>query len=305
LTTKHLLLIIILTAMLSGQTLEVKSTRQLLKETDSPFAFPSYTVDGQALLVTQTAYTGLWRLDRESEDLVQLTAAVGAGYEPRSLADGSIIYRQDEYEKGRKLTSLFKVQGDEHQRLTEPARFVSPANMMGDHLIYLQDESFTVLDGTNGELQVLSGHYATVLNDKLTLKVYDQDGIRPIMPQGSGNYIWSAMSPDGQRVVYTKTGTGTFVCDLNGKVLADLGYAHAAQWSPDGSYIAYMKDYDDGVQYTSSEIWVATADGQITWQITDTPERIEMYPQWSPDGSRLVYQSLQGEIFETIIEIAE
>ncbi len=82
-------------------------------------------------------------------------------------------------------------------------------------------------------------------------------------------------------------------------------YAHASQWSPDGEYLVYMKDMDDGEQFTASEIWVSTADGSQQWMITDTHDKIEMYPQWSPDGNSIVYHSLRGELIETTIQITD
>jgi len=302
---KYFALILILATSLLGKNIVIKNTELLLSEGKTPFYFPVYTIDGQSILLTQNAYTGLWILDRSSEDLRQITKSQGAGFEPRSLLDGSIIYRQDEYEQGRKFTSLYKADTTGNHLIADRARFVSPANMVDHRMYYLIDETPTILNASSGTLENNLKNYTTILNDKLSLKHY-KAGVQSILaPHGQGNYIWSELSPTGDMLVFTKTGQGTYVCDLDGKISADLGVAHAARWSPDGQYLAYMKDLDDGSQYTESEIWIVSYDGSQSWKITDTPHIIEMYPQWSPDGQRLIYHSLRGEIFETSFEIVE
>jgi len=305
LNTKLFTLFFVLASGLLAKDIIIDETHVLIDDINTPFYFPVYTIDGESILMTQNAYAGLWVMDRTSEELEQITNSQGAGFQPRSLTDGSIIYRQDEYEKGRKFTSLYKVDAAGKHLIAEGSRFVSPANMVDDKLVYLNDESLTILNGISGQSERNLADYTTVLNDRLTLKLYDNGVQSIIAPQGEGNYIWSAISPDYDKLVYTKTGQGTFVCDLDGKVISDLGYAHAPQWSPDGEYLVYMKDRDDGNQYTESEIWIVSYDGENAWRITETPDTIEMYPQWSPDGKRVIYHSLRGEIIETSFEIVE
>ena len=302
---KYFALILALTTILLAKDMVIKDTQVLLSTVNTPFYFPAYTIDGESILLTQNAYTGLWILNRSSEELRQITSVQGAGYQPRSLSDGTVIYRQDEYQKGRKFTSLYKADASGNHLIAEGARFVSPANMVDHRMLYLIDETPTILNAITGQRERNLADYTTVLNDKLSLKLFKAGEQTILAPQGQGNYIWSELSPSGDMVVYTMTGQGTFVCDLEGKVIADLGDAHAAQWSPDGKYIAYMQDLDDGSQYTESEIWIVSYDGHHAWKITDTPDIIEMYPQWAPDGQHVIYHSLQGEIMETSFEIVE
>lgn len=283
----------------------VEDTRVLWDDMSQPFYFPVYTLDGESILMTQSAYSGLWIMNRTTKESRQLTDSQGAGYEPRSLKDGTIIYRHDEYSQGRKFTSLYKSDHKGNHLISEAARFVSPANLINDRLIYLVGETPIILNPVSTLREANLEDYTPVLNDKLVMKLY-QGGVETIIaPQGAGNYIWSELSPGGDHIVYIKTGQGAFVCDLKGNIVSELGDIHAPQWSPDGEFLVYMDDRDDGVQYTASEIWVVSYDGTQSWKITDTSDIIEMYPQWSPDGMRLVYHSLSGEIIETLIKIVE
>ncbi|MBT3228448.1 MAG: hypothetical protein HOD43_13205 [Candidatus Marinimicrobia bacterium] len=302
---KYLALILAASSGLLAKDIVVVDTQILLGDVSTPYFFPVYTSDGESILITQNAYSGLWIINRSTRELSQITSSQGAGFQPRSLGDGAIIYRHDEYVKGRKFTSLHKVDPAGKQLIAEAARFVSPANMVNDRLIYLVDKMPTILNGVSGQSEGNLEDYTTVLNDKLTLRLFQAGTESVIAPQGEGNYIWAEVSPTQDMLVYTKTGRGTYVCDLKGNIISELGYAHAPQWSPNGEYLVYMNDLDDGNQYTASEIWIVSYDAKHSWKITDTPDKIEMYPQWSPNGERVIYHTLNGEIVETTITIVE
>jgi TolB protein len=65
-----------------------------------------------------------------------------------------------------------------------------------------------------------------------------------------------------------------------------------AEWSPDGSRIAYAS-FRDG----QWDLYVVAPDGSGTVRLTDDPED-DVAPRWSPDGMRLVYVSgvLEGVV---------
>ena len=283
----------------------VEKTNHLYGDLENPGFFPSYTVDGESILFTKSGYLGLWILDRAELTVKQITSATGAGYQPISLSNGSIVFRQDEYKSGRKFTSLHSYLDQELHQLTDQKRFVGTINIDNDHLIYLVDSNVKVFNNSSELFEEEQDGYTAVFNDKLTLKVLKDGIVTPLAPLGEGQYIWAELSPNADNIVFTMPGEGTFVCDLDGKIMADIGYANTPHWSPDGQYLVFMKDIDNGDQFTSSEIWVSTANGSQSWRVTNTPDRIEMYPQWSSDGRQISYHTLQGELFETQIQITD
>ena len=58
-----------------------------------------------------------------------------------------------------------------------------------------------------------------------------------------------------------------------------------------------MKDKDDGYKYISSDVYVYSLNEKKEFKLTETDDRIEMYPNWSTDQTKIVFNSDDGEIF--------
>ena len=84
--------------------------------------------------------------------------------------------------------------------------------------------------------------------------------------------------------------------DLNGNIIANLGYANAPQWSPNGKYVVYMNDKDDGHKLLSSDIYVISVDGKNRTRVTSTENGIEIYPAWL-SSNKVLYGTTEGVIY--------
>ena len=71
-------------------------------------------------------------------------------------------------------------------------------------------------------------------------------------------------------------------------LLADGNVNVQAQWSPDGTRIAFA-----GTVGGNTDIYVVDADGKNLNRITDAPE-VDQEPAWSPDGGTIAFTSLRG-----------
>lgn len=82
-------------------------------------------------------------------------------------------------------------------------------------------------------------------------------------------------------------------------LLTNLGQAIAYSWSPDSKYIlAWLDESPDGHHTTGSELYLYAADGSSKWQITNSPDRVEMWPYFSADGQSIVYgDAATGKIY--------
>jgi hypothetical protein len=131
-----------------------------------------------------------------------------------------------------------------------------------------------------------------------------EGGTRTIAPVGEYYYIWISLSPDGKRLLFNAVGKGSFISDLEGNILVDLGKLNAPAWI-DEKWVLGMDDKDDGHQVTSSEILSVHTPSGIRMQLSEGTDEIALYPKVSPAGDRIVFQNGKGEIFTMKIKIKE
>lgn len=105
----------------------------------------------------------------------------------------------------------------------------------------------------------------------------------------SQNHI--GWAPDGKRLVYSIQQAGIYVIDIDGggwrQIFGSFGVW--PEWSPDGTRIAFSKDYGNGHQ-----IWVMDPDGSGQRAVTPlgseaTGGKTDYWPTWSPDGRRIAF----------------
>lgn len=121
-------------------------------------------------------------------------------------------------------------------------------------------------------------------------------------PNATTGPTWSLLphfSPDGRRIVYASTKSGSsqiWIMNADGtgqtQVTSGLGPefpdANAPKWSPDGSRIAFWS----GFETQFGEIWTMKPDGTDARQLTDQPGAISSdNPAWSPDGTKILFDT--------------
>lgn len=103
-----------------------------------------------------------------------------------------------------------------------------------------------------------------------------------------------AISPDGERIAYTVTRmdkdsdgyvSSVYLTDSSGDNTVRLTTAVAkdgrAQWSPCGSYLAFLSNRAE-----KGQIWMIRAGGGEAWQVSDLDEGVTAFA-WAPDGQSL------------------
>ncbi len=101
-----------------------------------------------------------------------------------------------------------------------------------------------------------------------------------------GSWMSVDVSPDGRTLVFDLLGD-LYTLPIEGGTAAPLltGPAFESQprFSPDGSEIVFVSDRSGG-----QNLWVLSADGSDTTQITRGNDNLYTSPEWSPDGDYLV-----------------
>lgn len=307
---KKIMTVLLITfGMLSAQngSLSVVNVKALTNPQQGAFYFPKFMPDNQNILFSGPRFTGLYRMDLKTKRIEQLTAENGAGYEYQISPDGKyVIYRSIQMENRRNYYSIKKLNLADKKEITvvEKARDLTPPHLTGNTILFLKNnvpQKMTIGTQILHKTGSLDEKAVFIHDRKIVLLNNGQEKV--LQPLGPGIYIWPRLSPTGDRLLFTYAGDATYVCDLDGNILAKIGYANAAEWSPDGKWIAYMVDKDNGDYFTASEIYISDATGKQRLQVTNTPNIIEMYPNWSSDLSKLIFASDNGQIFMATLKI--
>jgi Tol biopolymer transport system component len=130
------------------------------------------------------------------------------------------------------------------------------------------------------------------------LVIYKNGNRTVLNPLGDGNYLWASVSPNNNKLLFTLAGKGTYVTDVNGNVLHHIESAHYPKWSPNGDWLVYMKDYDDGYTIIESDLFVYSLKSETEFKISDTKEIHEMYPVWSKSNDAIYCNTTDGIIYK-------
>ncbi|MCB0281854.1 MAG: PD40 domain-containing protein [Calditrichae bacterium] len=300
---KQLWLILLGTIFLFAQQITVKETIALTTPQEGAFSHPIVSPEGKVFF-TQLNYQGLYYLDSGNK-IITVSEEPGAGYEPEFSKDGRYVYyRPYRYENARKLSSLVKkdlIENNQNVLIKDRRDFTSPKRL--DTGAIVVDSNSEILSVDENGVNSRTDYKAVAFVDNSKISVFHKGEKKSLAPLGDGHYIWPAVSPDGNRLLFVKAGKGAFICDLDGNIQVELGYANAPKWSPDGNWIVYMDDKDDGHRLLESDIWIVSADGQSRYQLTQTSDILELYPAWGTDKNTVYSGSDSGIIYKINLEI--
>jgi len=284
-----------------AQTFKVIERRELIFPESGEHLFPRFSTNDSVIYCTRANYKGIEAYNILSKEWKEITAEPGAGYEYQFSDNGSkIFYRTDTYRDGRKYSDIKSIdfQSNKIEIIENGKRNLStPKILTSGDCIYKSESNISIKNKQKNTLPLSAAQKDTALfydDNNLTLLIKGER--RVFNPLGAGSYLWSSLSPDKSKVLFTFMGKGTYVTDIKGTILLSLGYANAPKWSSDGKWIAYMEDRDDGVKVISSEIFLISVDGKEKIQVTETKDMHEQFPEWSPNMKALICRTSDGKI---------
>lgn len=280
----------------TAQEIEVVKTEQLSFQQDANFAWAEFVPETNFLLVSKQTFKGLYLINTKTKAIKQIVADAGAGHKPAISADGTkIVYKNDSFKGKLKYSELkeYDLKTNKNKLLVNKTRHVSSPAFSGSQLVYFKSGE---QKKTNVNVKATKKNEIVVQTENLKPFITSKVGVKKYMPSGEGNYIWVSLSPDKTKMVYNFNGRETLISDLNGNILAKLGHFHAPQWLNNNILIG-MNDKDNGEVITSSEIVSYSLKKRITKKLTNTSNRIELYPAVSLEAKQIAFQTNKGEIF--------
>lgn len=302
---KVLFLFLFFAPMIFGQGITVTDQKKI--DLSEEMFHAKFFPNGEKLLFTSSSYKGLYAYDPATENLTVINDYVSSGYENIFIEDGAkIVFRKDDFINKRKYSSLisYDLQNRDELLLEKSIRNLSVPELLPDGKIFYTTDSAPKLKevSSNQSSDAVENGETIVYQENAKIIVYNGTK-NMILPFGDGHYLWTELSPSQDMILFTYAGKGTFICDLEGNILYEIGYANSPKWSPDGKYVVYMKDYDDGHRVTKSDIFVYSLNSGSEVNITNTPGTIELYPSWSPKGDKLVFNDNKGDLYIVTLNI--
>jgi Tol biopolymer transport system component len=286
---KRIMLLLLIAASAASAQLKVTAIEKLALPSDQEWSSPVFSPDGKAVYFTNASYDGIWKYTRSDNSVTELTLDAKSGLGFTISPDGSqLAYRRTTYDAQtheRLQDAVVMNLATLATRVAASGSDVTVPAFTGADIMYTV-QGATHLPVKLAKTSAVSAGLLGIENKKIALV---KDGVKVLLdPAGNGNYIWPVLSPDGQKIAAYEMDHGTFVCDLNGTVLANYGRRDGAVWTRDGNWLVYMNDRDDGNKILGSEICAISADGTQTVQLTATSGVTEMNPSCSPVENKIV-----------------
>ena len=255
---------------------------------------PVLNTPGDKLLFTASGFSGLNLVDLSTNQVTEISKEAGAGYEPQFSTDNAqIFYRKTTFENNRRFNAVlsFDIKTKRNSELLAPQRMLNKIYPLTNGVIAFSGKNIlraTATKSTDAPIVVSA-------NDELRIMLYNGkiSYLNPLnMPEP--RYIWVSLSPDSKKILFTAAGKGTYICDLNGKILSSLGSINAPVWF-NNDYVVAMEDKDDGHRIISSKIVLISVVKKTKTNISTT-DKIAMYPTASGKANRIAYHAENGEI---------
>jgi Tol biopolymer transport system component len=292
---KSLLIFSFFIASLSGcAQVQINSIEKLLLPESGKFYHPKLDESGNLLLLTSENYTGLHLYNLKTKELKLISGGNGAGYSPFISGDGeTILFTQNEFVQNRLFSKLmaYHVPGGTIDQVAPPARDLSPLFRTTNQLVYKVDGQIKSARIGTAES---TGETAVGIDNQY-LMLYQTGNAKKLEPYDKESYIWPSISPDGKQILAYAMGKGALICDLNGKLVKELGNIEAPVWADNG-YIAGMITRQDGHQIIAAEIVMLNI--RTGKKLPISPEGIiAMYPSVSLSNKKMAFQTAEGDIY--------
>ena len=279
-----------LSATAFAQVLEVESVTPLKLQGVGRSVVTGVSPKGDFLLLSDAQLNGLAKYDLSTNRIEVISQARSAGLNVDVSADGSCVaYREDSFRDRLRYTDV-KVRNfttGTTKQLLKGARNVNGVSLQGNTAVTVANGEAKKM-ALAGKAAKKTAPVASIVNCQLVLTTNGTS--KTLSPLGTDrSYLWPSVSPDGKHICFYVAGTGCYISDLKGKIVARLGKIHAAKWL-NSTTVVGMNDTDDGYTITSSAIVAATIDGK-SQVLTDSSLKA-MYPY--PAGNKIFFSTDEG-----------
>lgn len=247
------------------------------------YSSPVWSPDGQKLLFTDHHNDALYIKEIAKNGSVQkLKEGQGIGYKARWTPDSkSVVF----YEKQTTLT--------DSRTLIEKSIDVigGKERILSENTSTKANRTFSVK--TSPALKVY------INPETLKLEAREGEGEPWVITKEEGQFYSPLLSPDGKKVIVNE-GAYMYLYSIYGnEKRKNLGMGLPSSWLPDGSGILTFEDEtNDGHTISGAELYYIAIANSAKTQLTNSPDKIEMWADVSPDGKRIAFaDEKSGKIY--------
>lgn len=285
---------------LTAQTITIEKTYRPVEQKGF---HPKFNANGEMLAFTSESYIGLNVYRFSDKSVITVSEDAGAGFQPVfSNNNDKVFFRNTIYESRLRkdgLKSYDFASKRQSQMLTPRRNMKQPQSFQNGVLVFAETK---LVKSTFGKTKVPATDY--VWSDGSNLNIFRNNKIERLNPvKGANGYVWASLSPNGKMILFTAAGNGTFVSDLNGKIIAKLGYLNAPVWYND-NFVVGMQDKDNSEYVTESKILMKGLDGKSE-KILSTSDQIAMYPTAAVTANKVAFNTAKGEIYVIELKIGK
>jgi hypothetical protein len=291
------ILLLTITAV-TAQSISIVSTYNPIKEKGFHAQF---NTTGDQLAFTTESYVGLSVYNFSENATIKITEKAGAGFQPVFSNDNKkVFYKNTVYKARLRMDGVksYDFASKTALEMLAPRRNMKQPQTIQNGIMVFADTK--IFKSTLNRKKTPVTNY--IWSDGSNLNIYRDNKLQLLNPvKGANGYIWASLSPNEKMILFTAAGAGTFVCDLNGKIIAKLGYLNAPTWYDD-NFVVGMQDKDDGHFVTGSKILMKSLDGKIE-KVLSAANQIAMYPTAAASANRVAFNTLNGEIYVLELKI--
>lgn len=244
-----------------------------------PAYFPQMSPDGKYVAYSSVDGLRLQVRKLDNDSVIKVDSVGAPGYDARFGGDGLLYYVTME----RRYNNLIYRTAHCFDVTTGRGKIVLAPQHGAVRLCPTSDGMAII--GENKSYIATKRRY--VYTEGSHLVICDGSHRSTMSPAGQcAGYIWASLSPDGSKVVFDAVGKGLYVCDLNGKVLAKLGYYMMPCWL-DNDYIVAMLSPANNTTVKKQQLIAIPANGRGAKVALTTPDEDATYPMVALNGELL------------------
>ncbi len=235
-----------------------------------------FSPDGKQLLYSDKSFKGLKLYDIANKSVKEISNEAGAGYKPVMIGNDEVLFKTKE--KNTQI-QVFNTLTEMQTAIDKSSNYKSAKSYaLIQQMSKPSTLSATAADNLNAIELNISGNKTTIapLGDKV-------------------DYINISLSPNQSKLLFRVSGLGSYVSDLEGNIIKELGNVEFPKWINDET-VLYTITKDDGYQYLSSNLYVSSIILPSKPKLISTPKHIVLYPDYNPSQNRIVFNTPKGEV---------